>query len=184
MSADQTPEQAAADSKQTSIQSSISRLEKIVDQSPKPVIIVIVDEDQKDLRTLKEMVEIGKLKNEAHLYNSSVQALQELRTAKEIPDIIMVSLEVPDMDGYEVIRTLRADERFKGSAIVVSGATGNHEAQEKCRQLGANAFLSKPVSEYLVSRLVAQSEGLAQVIVRQNIAAPVVPVPIISVPNG
>ncbi|MDX2149229.1 MAG: response regulator [Bryobacteraceae bacterium] len=71
-------------------------------------------------------------------------ALRRLETTEV--EAVVTDLEMPLMDGYELIERLRADTRWRAMpVVVVSGATDT-EARERVLRLGADAFFAKPYS--------------------------------------
>jgi two-component system, OmpR family, KDP operon response regulator KdpE len=58
-------------------------------------------------------------------------------------DLVLLDLGLPDLDGEEVLRQL-IQER-PGQAVLVWSATADHDAERRCRSLGAHAYLHKPV---------------------------------------
>jgi CheY-like chemotaxis protein len=69
---------------------------------------------------------------------------------RERPDLILVDVEMPFMNGVEFVQALRADPAF--AAIPVIFVSSRSDLEDRCRQLGAVAFLEKPV---LSDRLLA-----------------------------
>jgi chemosensory pili system protein ChpA (sensor histidine kinase/response regulator) len=74
-----------------------------------------------------------------------VDALEALKDA--LPDVMLVDIEMPRMDGFELTRSVRGDPRSAAIPIIVitSRTAGKHRAQ--AAQLGVNAFLGKPYQE-------------------------------------
>jgi chemosensory pili system protein ChpA (sensor histidine kinase/response regulator) len=74
-----------------------------------------------------------------------VDAVQLLKDA--LPDVMLVDIEMPRMDGFELARSVRGDARSAAVPIIVitSRTAGKHRAQ--AAQLGVNAFLGKPYQE-------------------------------------
>jgi len=68
------------------------------------------------------------------------------RAADAIPDVVVLDVMMPAMNGFEVCRALRADPRFEGIRIVMLTARGSDEAREQGIAAGADAFFSKPFS--------------------------------------
>ncbi len=69
-----------------------------------------------------------------------------LRMAAEHPDIILLDLNLPDMDGFEVMRRLKADSATAAIPIVVITATwATSDSHMRATTLGAGAFLTYPV---------------------------------------
>jgi CheY-like chemotaxis protein len=95
-----------------------------------------------------------------HVFQSSGYRVAEAANGTEAlekglrlrPDLVLMDLIMPGMDGWEVIRRLRADARTRGCKIVViSGAT--HSAP-RAHQLGCDAYLAKPVLPEALLRVV------------------------------
>lgn len=65
--------------------------------------------------------------------------------AEQKPDLILLDLMMPGIDGFEVIRRLRADEATSDIQIVVLSALNSEEDVVKAFDLGANDFIMKPI---------------------------------------
>jgi two-component system, OmpR family, phosphate regulon response regulator PhoB len=63
---------------------------------------------------------------------------------REAPDLVVLDLMLPGIDGYQVLQTLRADEATSGIPVLVLTAKSLQADRERSRQLGAAAFLTKP----------------------------------------
>jgi len=82
-----------------------------------------------------------------------LEALQALESAQEIPALLIADIEMPDMDGMELLRRVRADRRFKQLPVVMLTAHSAGPVSQKAIDMGAQAFLTKP---YSPSDLLAQ----------------------------
>lgn len=69
-------------------------------------------------------------------------------------DVILLDLLMPGIGGYEVLRKIRAGGLNRGTPILVLSVMATHESMEKCRQLGATAFVAKPVDRELVTTML------------------------------
>jgi len=67
------------------------------------------------------------------------------RAQKSHPDLLMIDIQMPEMDGLEAIRRIRADEALKTIPIIAVTALVMPGDRERCLDAGANAYLSKPV---------------------------------------
>ena len=72
----------------------------------------------------------------------AVSLLQERR-----PDVMLLDIEMPRMDGFEVARQVRHDERLKDLPIVMISSRTGSKHQEHATELGVNRFLGKPFQE-------------------------------------
>jgi len=101
---------------------------------------LVVDDD----RLLLRLVELNlvKLGIKVHVAASGREALRMVGTVK--PDVILLDIMMPMMDGYEVMRHLKSSDETKDIPVVMLTAkTGQHD-QERCRELGAVAYITKP----------------------------------------
>ncbi len=72
-----------------------------------------------------------------------------LRQAEaSVPDLVLLDMVMPDMDGIETTRRLRADARTAQTPVLMISASSTPEEEERSLEVGANAFLSKPVNEH------------------------------------
>jgi len=81
--------------------------------------------------------------------------LVELKTELNthgIPDLLLLDVRLPDADGFEILESLRANERFQGLPVVMM--TGRSQAHHVARglALGADGYVTKP---FRMSQLVA-----------------------------
>lgn len=78
----------------------------------------------------------------------------------EIPDLILLDIMMPDIDGYEVCQTLKSDERFAATKIIFLSAKSKKEDIEKGMQMGADKYFTKPFStKQLLQEMVDLLQG-------------------------
>lgn len=82
-----------------------------------------------------------------------LEALQVLEHGEEVPILLIADIEMPDMDGLELLRRVRANARFKQLPVVMLTAHSAGPVSQKAIDMGAQAFLTKP---YSPSELLAQ----------------------------
>lgn len=87
--------------------------------------------------------------------NSGQAALDMIAQSK--PDLLLLDLMMPGIDGFEVIRRLRADEKTQKLPIIILSALNSEADIVKGFKLGANDFINKPViMEKLVNSVTTQ----------------------------
>ncbi len=70
--------------------------------------------------------------------------------ARESPDVILMDLSLPVMDGWEATRRLKADEKLKDIPVIALTAHAMRGDEEKARAVGCDDYLSKPIDENLL----------------------------------
>ena len=102
---------------------------------------LIVDDNKDVATTIARMVEI--LDWKAVAVFSPRAALEAIR--RESPNIILLDMNMPGIDGAEVLKYVKRDPTLNTTAVVFISAEGPPEVQEKMRSLGALDYLLKPI---------------------------------------
>jgi chemosensory pili system protein ChpA (sensor histidine kinase/response regulator) len=76
-----------------------------------------------------------------------------------LPHVMLVDIEMPRMDGFDLTRNVRADPRLKHLPIIVISSRTAEKHRTQAAQLGVNAFLGKPYPEAELLQLIAQFAG-------------------------
>jgi CheY-like chemotaxis protein len=74
------------------------------------------------------------------------------RAAEENPDLVLMDLSLPRLDGWEATRRLKADARFARNPVIALSAHAMRGDEEKARASGCDDFLTKPIDETLLYR--------------------------------
>jgi len=74
-----------------------------------------------------------------------VDAIEQLHD--HVPDLMLLDIEMPRMDGYELLEHVRADSRLRHVPVVMITSRAGQKHRRKARQAGANAYLTKPYQE-------------------------------------
>ena len=120
---------------------------------------LVVDDDRLLLRLIE--LNLGKTGMKVLLADSGREALRLAQEEK--PDIILLDLMMPLMDGYEVMRLLKAADSTKDIPVVMLTAKSSPHDRRRCEEMGAVAHITKPFNlENLrgtVTRIVETSGG-------------------------
>lgn len=101
--------------------------------------ILIVEDDD----FLLQMY-VTKLELENFKVFGSINGVQGLKTAqREKPDLILLDLNLPEMDGFEVLERLKADDDTKGIPVLVLTNYAQKDNIDRCLELGADDYLIK-----------------------------------------
>ncbi|HCR71487.1 MAG TPA: hypothetical protein DIW23_08600 [Anaerolineae bacterium] len=104
--------------------------------------ILLVEDNQANILTIGEYLE-----NYGYEIVVANDGLQAIEKANEInPDVILMDIQMPVMDGLEATRRLRSDVRFASVPIIALTALAMPGDRERCLEAGATEYMSKPVS--------------------------------------
>lgn len=113
--------------------------------------ILLVEDEEVDIRMIKRI--IGKLDRPINLsvVNNGEQALRYLQKTDEYSnaadiDLILLDINMPKMNGKELLAGLRQDPKFSPIVIVMLTSSEDQLDINSCYQMGANAYICKPIA--------------------------------------
>lgn len=101
---------------------------------------LVVDDDYLLLRLVE--LNLAKVGVKVCTAQTGREALRLAATKK--PDVILLDIMMPGMDGYEVLRQLKASGETKDIPIIMLTAKTGAEDRERCQEMGAAAYVTKP----------------------------------------
>lgn len=111
--------------------------------------ILLVDDDMRNVFALSKILKERGMK--VIKAENGKNALEMLETHSDI-DLVLMDIMMPEMDGYEAMRRIRSQMKFKHLPIVALTAKAMKDDKQKCIDAGANDYISKPVD---VERLLS-----------------------------
>ncbi len=88
-----------------------------------------------------------------------LEALEMLLGMAELPDVVLTDVEMPEMDGYELLAMIRQSEKLKHLPVVMITSRTSEKHRTKAEELGVSEYLNKPYEEsYLVSTIKRLSQ--------------------------
>lgn len=116
-------------------------------------IILLVEDDPDDEELTQLALEEGNISNRLVVARDGVEALDYLfatgayagREPSDMPELILLDLKLPKVDGLEVLRRLRADGRTKLLPVVILTSSDEEKDLLAGYSLGANSYVRKPV---------------------------------------
>lgn len=117
-----------------------------------PIIMVVDDSLTVRKVTSRNLSRYGM---EVVMAKDGVDAMEQIR--KTVPDLMLVDIEMPRMDGYELTSRIRSDPVTRDIPIVIITSRSGEKHRERALSLGANAYLSKPYQE---EELISQIKKL------------------------
>ena len=117
--------------------------------------VLIVEDNEKNMKVFRDLMQIH-----GHRTLEARDGPTGLEMAREhLPDLILMDIQLPVMDGYEVTRRLKTDEATQGILIVAVTSYAMTGEEEKAREAGCDAYISKPID---IRNLIETVKGLLQ----------------------
>jgi CheY-like chemotaxis protein len=114
--------------------------------------ILIVDDNHSNLKLFTFL-----LSGPSYEVRTATDARQALSSLTEFrPDLLLLDLQLPDMDGLELTRQLKADESTRGIPIVAVTAYAMKGDEERARAAGVDGYISKPIEKNSFRAMVAE----------------------------
>jgi chemotaxis family two-component system response regulator Rcp1 len=134
-------------------------------------VILLVEDDPADVELTQYTIAKSKVLIDLHVVGDGAEALAFLRRegkypAAPRPDLILLDLNMPRMDGRNFLSELRADSTIKAIPVVVLTTSQTDEDIFKSYQLGANCYITKPVGLAEFAKVVDAVEEFWFTIVR------------------
>lgn len=115
--------------------------------------ILLIEDNPDDEALMTRALSKNKIANEIVIARDGIEALEYLfatgkfegRSTNEQPQIILLDLKLPKMDGIEVLRRIRSDERTKHIPVVVLTTSIEQRDIVESYQFGANSYVQKPI---------------------------------------
>ena len=116
----------------------------------RPVIILLVEDNPGDVLLTEEALQEGKVCNDLYVAEDGMEAIAFLRREGKYedmprPDVILLDLNLPRMDGREVLAEIKADPDLKRIPVVILTTSSADEDILKSYDLHANCYITKPV---------------------------------------
>ncbi|CAD78982.1 MAG TPA: response regulator [Rhodopirellula baltica] len=116
----------------------------------KPIDILLAEDSETDAELTMDALQQGKIRNNIYHVWDGEEVLQFLRKEGEYkdavrPDLILLDLNMPRMDGRTVLKELRSDDRIKAIPVVVLTTSSQERDIHESYGLAANNYIVKPV---------------------------------------
>ena len=123
---------------------------KVIGKAGHPIEVLLVEDSPGDVRLTQEAFSQANRSIHMHVATDGIEAMAFLRrlgahAAAPRPDLILLDLNLPRMDGREVLAQIKADEGLKTIPTIILTTSELNEDIVQSYQLQANCYLSKPV---------------------------------------
>ncbi|MEP6908378.1 MAG: response regulator, partial [Pseudoxanthomonas sp.] len=135
-----------------------------VTETPAPeerrVPLVMVVDDSLTMRKVTGRV-LERHNFEVAVARDGVEALERLE--ESVPDLMLLDIEMPRMDGYELATAMKADPRFKDVPIIMITSRTGDKHRQRAMEIGVQRYMGKPYQELDLMRNVYDLLGIARV---------------------
>ena len=133
--------------------------------------VLLVEDDPGDVVLIQEAFADNKVRNRLHCVADGVEAIDFLRqqgdhAGAKRPDLILLDLNLPRMDGREVLAAVKADETLRSIPVVVLTTSEAEEDILRSYELHANAYVTKPVDFERFIEVVRQIDDFFVTVVK------------------
>ncbi len=119
--------------------------------STQPLRILLVEDNPNDLELTLHALSASKLSNPVVVARDGAEALERLfgseeqASLSELPQLILLDLKLPKVDGLEVLERIKGDERTRAIPVVVLTSSSEGPDIDRAYSLGVNSYIVKPV---------------------------------------
>lgn len=116
----------------------------------KPVEILLVEDCEDDIQFLEETFAFSRVSNAIHVARDGADAIRYLRKEgkhrkAQTPNLILLDINLPEKNGFEVLREISADPRLRNIPVVVLTGSDREEDEDRSFLEGACAYITKPM---------------------------------------
>ncbi len=137
-----------------------------------PASIMMIEDDEGHARLIEKYIRRAGVDSEIRGFRDGASALAYLfrkrdsRTKKgEPPSVILLDLNLPDMTGIDILRTIKRDEHLRRLPVIVLTTTDDQRELGRCYDLGANICITKPLNDANFANAIRQLGQFLLVIV-------------------
>ena len=140
-------------------------------QSGRQIEVLLVEDDPGDVLMTREAFQDYKVRNQLHVVTDGTEAMAFLRRAGSYadaprPDLVLLDLNLPRMDGREVLQEIKSDPELSSIPVVVLTTSEAEEDVLRSYTLHANAYVTKPVDFERFISVVRQIDDFFVTVVR------------------
>jgi len=140
-------------------------------EGERQIEVLLVEDDPGDVMMTREAFQDYKLQNQLHVVSDGAEAMEFLRQEGEYagrprPDLVLLDLNLPRMDGRQVLEAIKSDPELASIPVVVLTTSENEDDVLRSYSLHANAYVTKPVDFARFIEVIRQIDDFFVTVVR------------------
>lgn len=125
----------------------------------RPIEILVVEDNPGDVRLIREALAESKILNTIVVAQDGEEALRILAERRPSPDLVLLDLNLPRLDGHEVLARIKSDEATKAIPVVILTTSRSSDDILKSYREHANCLVTKPLDIQQFGRAVRSVEN-------------------------
>ena len=140
-------------------------------EGERQIEVLLVEDDPGDVMMTREAFQDYKVHNQLHVVSDGAEAMAFLRQEGEYaghprPDLVLLDLNLPRMDGRQVLESIKSDPELASIPVVVLTTSENEDDVLRSYSLHANAYVTKPVDFQRFIEVIRQIDDFFVTVVR------------------
>jgi CheY-like chemotaxis protein len=140
-------------------------------EGERQIEVLLVEDDPGDVMMTREAFQDYKVQNQLHVVSDGAEAMAFLRqegdyAGRPRPDLVLLDLNLPRMDGRQVLESIKSDPELASIPVVVLTTSENEDDVLRSYSLHANAYVTKPVDFQRFIEVIRQIDDFFVTVVR------------------
>jgi chemotaxis family two-component system response regulator Rcp1 len=114
--------------------------------------ILLIDDSDADIYLFEEAFRALQTMHEIEIARDGEEALQHLQAAAAnglLPALILLDLNLPKMDGFQVLGAIRSDSKLRVIPVIIISSSSDKRQVYRAYEMGANAYMVKPLDDFV-----------------------------------
>ena len=130
------------------------------------VRILLVEDNEGDIELTMEALKEARVMNSVTIARDGEAALKLLEPDTLLPDLILLDINLPKLDGMEVLSAIKSDDRLKEIPVIILTTSSSEKDISRSFANKANHFITKPVDAHMFVKMIRDIENFWISIVR------------------
>ncbi len=129
----------------------------------KEVVIVIAEDDDGHATLIRKNLERAGILNEIIRFKDGLETLDfflegegQTHRKADIPYLLLLDIRMPRVNGFEVLRKLKADENYARMPVIMITTTDDPKEVQKCHEMGCSNYIAKPIEYEMFVNAIRQ----------------------------